>query len=276
MRGFLARASAIWRILILLVVLLCAWLPFALPIYRSPGDPNLQSIAAMGLLYLQFLLLAYSWTKWIDRIPHPANHYGVRWSQANQQQFAAGLCIGIAGLLILFTVEELCGWIAWQPSSLPLAQLLLEGSLVAFGIGLAEELFFRGWLLSELRRNYSPRNAAIISATVFAILHFIKPLSEILRTWVQFPGLVILGLTLAWGRYATGGRLGLSIGLHTGLVGTFYIINVGNLIQYTQQVPTWITGIDRNPLAGIAGLVVLGAIAIWLQQCSSRLVKNNG
>ena len=230
----------------------------------------------MGLLYLEFLILAWSWTKWIDRIPNPARHYGVNWSRGNPQQFAAGLCIGIAGLLTLFTVEELCGWIIWQPPSLPFNQLILEGSLVSLGIGLAEELFFRGWLLSELRRDYSPRNAAIISATVFAILHFIKPLSEILRTWVQFPGLVILGLTLAWGRSATNGQLGLSIGLHAGLVGTFYIINVGNLIQYTQQVPTWITGIDRNPLAGMAGLVVLSAIAIWLQQRSSRLVENNG
>jgi hypothetical protein len=60
--------------------------------------------------------------------------------------------------------------------------------------------------------------------------------------------------------------LGLSIGFHGGLVGSYYIINVGNLVQYSGQVSDWITGVNRNPLAGVMGMIFLGAIAFWMQK----------
>jgi hypothetical protein len=46
---------------------------------------------------------------------------------------------------------------------------------------------------------------------------------------------------------------------------------VGNLITYTKKVPEWITGIDRNPLAGVTGILLLSAIAL-----SVRGFLNNG
>jgi hypothetical protein len=55
------------------------------------------------------------------------------------------------------------------------------------------------------------------------------------------------------------------------LVWGYYIINVGNLITYTKKVPEWITGIDRNPLAGVTGILLLSAIAL-----SVRGFLNNG
>jgi membrane protease YdiL (CAAX protease family) len=63
-------------------------------------------------------------------------------------------------------------------------------------------------------------------------------------------------------------RLGLPIGFHAGLVWGYYIINVGNLVKYSGSVPDWITGVDRNPLAGIMGLLFLGCIAFWIRRRS--------
>lgn len=256
-----------------MVVLLCVWLPIALPIYLWVADPNWQSILAMGILYIEFLLLVYVWSRWVDPIPHLFKYYGVRLTQVNRLECLAGLCIAVAGLLGLFTIEEGLGWVTWRQSPLFLPQVILEASLVGFGVGCAEELFFRGWLLSELQRDYSPQSSAWINSLTFAVLHFIKPLGEILRTWVQFPGLVLLGLTLVWAKYATYGRLGLSIGLHTGLVATFYVLNVGQLVEYTQSVPPWVTGIDQNPLAGMMGILFLSGIGFWLRRRSLTVLN---
>ena len=132
------------------------------------------------------------------------------------------------------------------------------------GVGLAEELVFRGWLLDELERDYSPKVSLCADAVIFAILHFIKPLSEMIRTLPQFPGLVLLGLTLVWGKRSHKNNLGISIGLHGGLVWGYYIINVGKLVQYSDRVSPWITGVDSNPIAGLMGLFLLSILGFWM------------
>ena len=73
-----------------------------------------------------------------------------------------------------------------------------------------------------------------------------------------------MGLILVWAKGRTQNRLGLSIGLHSGLVWSYYILNVGKQIEYTGQAPTWVTGIDGNPMAGILGLIFLGLLAILM------------
>jgi hypothetical protein len=152
--------------------------------------------------------------------------------------------------------------VVWQPLPAGFGQILLEGLLVAVGIGFAEELFFRGWLLVELQRDYYPRFAFLLNAGIFALLHYLKPLEQILQTLPEFAGLFLLGMTLAFAKRATGGRLWLPMGLHAGLVWGYYAINVGNLAKFSETVPSWITGIHGNPLAGIMGLLFLGAIAV--------------
>ena len=86
-------------------------------------------------------------------------------------------------------------------------------------------------------------------------------------------GLLLLGLTLVWAKRAGGGRLGLPIGLHAGFVWGNYIINVGQLVKYSGQVPDWITGVNRNPLAGVTGLLFLGAIALGMSRMARTKVS---
>jgi Type II CAAX prenyl endopeptidase Rce1-like len=147
-------------------------------------------------------------------------------------------------------------------------------------VGCAEELLFRGWLLQELDQDYPLPVAMISSSGIFALLHFLKPLDEILNTWTQGLGLVILGMLLVWARRQSGGRLGLAIGLHGGLVWGYYIIRVGQLVRYPGTVPAWVTGINDNPLAGLAGLFLITLLATilglrWRQQ-SLRLKLKEG
>lgn len=243
-------------------------MPLAAPIYWLGRDPNSVSILTIILLYGEFIFLLRLWGKYVYRQPQMLRHYGLERTRRNGLDLVRGLGIGIITLLSLFWLEGWLGWLAWQRPVVFLPQVILEGLVVALGFGLAEELLFRGWLLDELQRDYRPRTALWADSFVYALLHFIKPLEEILRTWFGFPGLLLLGLTLVWAKRSRRGRLGLPIGLHAGLVWGYYIINVGQLVEYSGQVPDWITGVDRNPLAGVVGLFFLGVLAFWMRRRS--------
>lgn len=252
--------------MIFLLALLLLWLPLAAPIYWLGRDPNSVSILTIVLLYGEFIFLLRFWGKYVYCQPRLLRQYGLERTRCNGVELLIGLATGTTTVLSLFGLEGWLGWLVWQQPAVFLPQVILEGLIVAIAFGFVEELVFRGWLLDELQRDYRPRVALWASAITFALLHFIKPLAAILRTLPQFPALLLLGLTLVWAKRSRSNRLGLPIGLHAGLVWGYYIINVGNLVQYSGSVPDWITGVERNPLAGIMGLLFLGAIAFWLNR----------
>ncbi|KKD34792.1 abortive phage infection protein [Limnoraphis robusta CS-951] len=270
--------SAPLRLTLFILMLLGLWLPLAVPIYLLGDDPNTVSIITLLLLYLEFIVLVRFWGKWIDHQPKLLQHYGLRLTSQNAWLFILGLSWGCLSLLSLFAFEAQLGWLTWYPNSQQFPRVILEGLLVAFGIGFAEELFFRGWLLDELLRDYSFSISAWVCSGIYAIAHFIKPVAEILRTWLQFPGLILLGLIFVWAKFVISspsekipvprGNLGLPIGLHGGLVWGYYIISVGGKVQYSGRVPDWVVGIDQNPLAGLTGLIFLSAIAILIRKLS--------
>ncbi|WP_414527410.1 lysostaphin resistance A-like protein [Nodularia chucula] len=246
-------------------VLLLLWLPFAIPIYLLVSDSNLVSILTMVILYTEFIFLLQLWGKNVYQQPQILKHYGLELTRINAVDLLGGLAIGIISIVIVFGLQGSLGWLIWQQPQAFLLRIILEGLLVSLGVGFAEELLFRGWLLDELQRDYSLSVALGINAVAFAVLHFIKPLEAIIETLPQFPALVLLGLTQVWGKRWRRGRLGLPIGLHGGLVWGYYIINVGGLIEYSGQVPDWITGVNQNPLQGVMGVVFMGILAVFMR-----------
>jgi hypothetical protein len=262
----IARYPAPLRLVIFILVLLLLWLPVAAPINWLVEDQNLVNILTLPLLYGAFILLLWLWGKYVYHQPHLLQEYGLVRTRQNGRELLLGLGIGIASVLCLFFVEGWLGWLWWQQPQVLLWRFIVEGLIVALAYGFAEELLFRGWLLDELQRDYRPRAILWTDALVFATLHFIKPLAEIIRTLPQFPALVLLGLTLVWAKRCGQGRLGLPIGLHAGLIWGYYAINVGQMVRYSDRVSEWITGVDRNPLAGGMGLLFLGAIALGVRR----------
>lgn len=249
-----------------LLALLLLWLPVAVPIYLLLNrDPNLVTILTMGLLFGEFLWLLPWWGKQVYGRSHLLKRYGLQRSRKNGFNLLQGLSIGVLFTFSLFALEGLLGWVQFQTPQPALPRIILEGFLSALGIGFAEELVFRGWVLDELQRDYSPKLSLWVDAIIFATLHFLKPLSEVIRTLPTFPALVLLGLTLVWAKRSCQGRLGLSIGLHGGLVWGYYILNVGQLLQYSDKISPWITGVDHNPIAGFMGLLFLGILAFWMR-----------
>jgi LPXTG-motif cell wall-anchored protein len=245
-----------------LLILAVYWLPIVALSYAFLKDQNTISIVTMSLLFIGFFVLLNLWSRRVYKTPHPFRTYGLVWTQQNGRELLEGFTIAAISLFAMFLVQGLLSWVEWRSPSIPLPLLMLQGLLTGLGTGLGEELIFRGWLLNELERDYRRSVSLWACAVTFAVLHFIRPLNEVIHTSPQFIGLVLLGLMLVWAKRATG-RLGLPIGLHGGLVWGYYVVNVGNLVDYTRRVPIWVTGINNNPLAGIIGLLFLSGLAFY-------------
>lgn len=267
----LSEYSAPLRLAIFVLTLLCLWAPLAIPIYWLVSDPNWESILTMAILYGEFIFLVKYWGKHVYQEPKILHSLGLEFTKRNGQELVRGLAFGLVVVMSLLLLESGLGWLTWQlpePSNLP--KVILEGFLVSLGVGFAEELLFRGWLLAELQRNYSLTASLWASATIFACLHYIKPLEEMVRNLPAFPGLLLLGLTLVWAKRSSQGRLGLPMGFHGGLVWGYYIINTGQLVVYSDQVSEWLTGIGENPIAGLMGILFLGIIAVLMRRGATR------
>ncbi len=263
----LKRFPAIARIIAFLLILGLCWAPFALPILFLVKDANLQSLLTMPILYLLFVGFLQVWNPVVHSENQPLKRYGLRSLNLNFKNLFSGLLVAWGFVLILFFFQGDMGWMQWFSPSPGLSKIVLESLVVSLAVGFAEELLFRGWLLDELERDYSKRTATIACSAIFAISHFIRPWDQFIAGWLTFPALFILSLTLVWAKQVTQGRLGLSIGLHAGLVGGYYILNVGNLVKPVSSVPTWLTGMNGNPLASIPGVTALIAIACLIRFC---------
>lgn len=267
----LSQYPAPVRLGIFILALLLLWLPIAAPIRLLVRDDNLVTILTMPLLYVEFILLLRLWGKKVYKQTQILRHYGLERTPQNAIDLLHGLAIGLISILILFGVEGLLGWLVWQKPSIFLLRVILEGLIIALAYGFAEELLFRGWLFDELQRDYNLRVVVWATAVIFAVTHFIKPLPEIIQTSPQFFGLLLLAFFLVCAKRWRRGRLGLSIGLHAGLLWGYYIINVGQLTKYSGAVPDWVTGVNRNPLAGLMGLVLLSVLVLWMERKSRAI-----
>jgi uncharacterized protein len=268
-----------------ILVLILSWLPGLALIYggfmaarqnlEDPSTKNLLSILTMGLLAIEFLAILPWWGRKVYQHPNLYYRYGLVATRENGLLLLKGLGIGLALALCLFSIQGVFGWLTWRSPSLPIWQLILEGSATALGVGLAEELFFRGWMLDELERDYQPQVSLVADAGLFAILHFLKPIPVMLQSLPQFPGLCLFATVLVIAKRQQRNLLGLSIGLHAGMVWAYYIVNVGQMVEYSGRVSDWVTGINGNPLSGLLGLVFLGLLAIALAKFSGRAADAN-
>ncbi|MGF1601116.1 MAG: lysostaphin resistance A-like protein [Thermosynechococcaceae cyanobacterium] len=257
-----AHRSAPVRMGVFFGLLLLVWCFPALILIQLWGIASAGN-GALILLYLLFIAGLYQWSKRFYGYRSPLQHYGLDLSGHNFKGLLLGVVIGGLSLGLLLTLESMLGWLVWH--QVPGIALIFAGLAVALAVGFAEELFFRGWLLHELEKDYSLGTALITSSAIFAALHYIKPWSEIVKGLPQIFGLFLLGATLVWCKRSLNGRLGLAMGLHAGLVWAYYCVDVGDWVSYTGAVSPWVTGINENPLAGVMGLLCLGGIAVGIR-----------
>jgi uncharacterized protein len=248
------------------------WLPVALVIARlidwQPNQPLIPKQKLILLASLYILVPLIMWWK-IKGESLSFASLGLNWQPSILTSLAWGLVFSTASLAIVFCLESLFGLVNWHwENSQLLSPLLLPILSLSLIISLVEESVFRGYVFSTLRIDYPHWLAATISSIIFALLHLIW---ERKQTLPQLPGLWLMGMVLVGARLVDGGSLGLAWGLHAGWIWGLTCLDSAELITYTKKGESWITGINNQPLAGVAGIfcLILTALGLWLFQSNS-------
>jgi membrane protease YdiL (CAAX protease family) len=258
------------RLLAFVLILLAFWLPVVLVLWPFLGQGEAVRHLATTILYVELIGVLYGWGRGVRGERHPWAYYGLAIRGRWWWEALWGWGLGLGALMLLLSVQAAWGWLQWHNH--PETPIILEGVAVGLGVALAEEWLFRGWLWQELCLDYGVAGAVWGSSVLFALAHFFHPPAVIATIWPQFPGLVLLGLSLAWGRLACGGRLGWPIGFHGGLVATYYWVRVGDWLTVPPDVPPWLTALESNPLAsplGLAAMLVVALATRWWAQSTT-------
>jgi uncharacterized protein len=253
------------------------WLPVAIILaialkWHPPQPLGNKKLPLLASLYLIVPLILWA-TTWIEGAS--LADWGWDWQPATVRSVLLGLTLAAVSLTILFGVQLTAGWLELQNTKVQTetgetiinfpASILKPSTLVtlllALWISATEELIFRGCLQNLLQQDYSILTAGAIASLIFAIAHLIWAAKE---TIPQLPGLWLMGLVLILARIADNGSLGLAIGLHAGWIWGITTVDTEGLINQTNKVPEWITGIAAKPLAGVAGILLLLATAAVL------------
>ena len=230
------------------------------------GIPK-EKISLIGTIFT-FLLFVTSMPKWFE----------VRWglkdtwillgiSKTNKKgkrfiYFFKGLLLATILLFLILIPLMINGWVNWLGRLSP--GILLNSIVLVIGIGFAEELIFRGWLLQELKNKYGFKNSCIFQSLLFSFAHigFNLPIWHMISILL---GLFLLGILLSQIRINDSNSLWGCIGLHGGLVGIWFLINNG-LLEISQDAPIWLVGpgkINTNPLGGLYGISLLIMLLIY-------------
>ena len=252
------RPKIVSTILFIPLLYLLGWILANPLIIIGVGEEN---ISLIGTIFT-FLLFVISMPKWFEirwGFNNPWILLGINKINKKENRlfyFLKGfLYSNILLSLILIPIFS-NQWGNWLGKLSP--EILLNSIVLIIGVGFAEELVFRGWLLEELKNQYGFKKALIFQALAYSIVHigFDTPFWQM--TSILF-GLFLLGILLTLIRIKDDNSLWGCAGLHGGLVGIWFLINNG-LIEISKDAPIWLVGpgnINTNPLGGIYGITLL-------------------
>ena len=206
-----------------------------------------ENISLIGTIFT-FSLFVISIPKWFEirwGFNNPWKIVGINKIDEKENRFFYFLkCfLGSIILLTLILIPIINNqWGNWSGNLS--SQTLLNSLLLIIGIGFAEELIFRGWLLEELKNQYGFKKALIFQALVFSFVHigFDMPFWQMIS--ILF-GLFLLGIVLSMIRIKDQNSLWGCAGLHGGLVGIWFLINNGLIAKYVRARNKFIAAVKR-------------------------------
>ena len=191
--------------------------------------------------------------------------------------FGSGLIVAAASMLFVYLIGLVAG--VYRPGEVggDVVSELLKIIIGMLLIGVIEEILFRGYILTALRKSLGAVPAILLSSVLFAAVHFIKPASpEITDRWYSgfllFSNLFAKAGDTFWPEVCTLFCMGtvlatlshwtrsvyICIGLHAGWV---WIMMLFRLFTENQGRLVWLYGPGEWISKGWVGPLM--ALAVW-------------
>ena len=177
--------------------------------------------------------------------------------------FSQGILFALVLIILIMVPLLQKNYISWIGELSPI--ILLNSIVLGLGVGFAEEIIFRGWLLEELKFEYGTKISIALQAIVFSLVHNLS--NEIFWNIVGLRlGFILLGIFLSLVKIRDKGSLWNCIGIHGGLVGIWFFINNG-LIEFKENTPSFLAGPFTqnipNPIGSFSAILILIILCIF-------------
>lgn len=272
-----------WRILLFCIVLVpCAFFaaytvgPIASTLYLAagvqPGPVTPDWIELATALFATFVVL-----RLVDHLPWAT--IGLGRDDARPALLARGFVVGALAIGVPILVLVGAHWFvpaagereAWLPATFRVSLFLLPAAL-------AEELLFRGYIFSVLRRVVGWRITLVITSLLFGLVHLMNPGATLYSlALVVLAGFFLGGILVATGSlYASwmahfAWNWTMAVVFHTAVSGIAVYPMEFPDYRYVERGPDWVTGGVWGPEGGAAaGLGMVGGIAYLIARRRRR------
>jgi uncharacterized protein len=260
------------------------------------GDTSLPYIfAAAGIRLVRVLASVWLCGRFFDQ--RPFRDFGLHINRTWWQDFGFGITLGILLITAVFFIELSLGWVTVSKnlfvskSDQPFLLPFLTYTFLFVCVGFSEELFYRGYQLTNLSEGFNfkflgPKKSIIIavffSSILFGIFHLGSPNSNLVSTI----NIMVMGILFCVPFVVTG-NLAIPIGIHISwnlfqgnvfgfpVSGTTFSLETATFLAIKQGGPNLWTGGIYGPEAGLLNLFVQIAgillIIIWIRFRRGRL-----
>ena len=221
--------------------------------------------------------------------------YGLPWRRFLRVTLlwgAIGMITAGAGAAFLLTTQLRVAAADFAPGALACLRIFLIGLSSGIAVALLEETVFRGAMHTAIGRESGPWTAALLSAPLFAVLHFFAkvrieaadvgwgsgfdllqrsfaPLGHPALVFDSFLSWLAVGLILSLSRALTG-NIAVAIGLHAGWVVVLRMLQQATTSGNAPSYSLWVGQFDgllgywMLPWAAVIGLAMWQSRARWV------------
>jgi membrane protease YdiL (CAAX protease family) len=262
------RLRAGWRICIF--ILLCIPIVFLSSLPRNFGLPrHFSNFLGYLILFCGILAVSYLLAHYLDK--RAISTIGFMFHSRWLKEYMLGVLIGFVLVSILFLFEFGMGFLTVKLNNISsslLMNIFLYSLIIIIFQSAFEELCFRGYVFQNFIEGTNAFIATAILSALFGIAHLANPNSSWVAAFNITAGGVLLALC-----YIRTKSLWLPSGLHFGwnfFMGRIYSLPVSGgksadtLLIIQRKGPTWLTGGDFGPEAGIPALIIIIALCFLI------------